>query len=104
MELLLLLCPEPLAAPRVSESAAVEDRGRKPLTATFRGKPMVRMRVCSFSRAVVAASSTLVCLQCSTWEVLLALKGQQEQQLQAQQAGKQAGLSHECKKPDVACV
>jgi hypothetical protein len=63
-------------------SAAVDERGLKPLTVTLRGKPMVRMRVCSFSRDVVDASSTLVCLQCSTWEVLLALHvgGKQKQQ------------------------
>lgn len=54
-------------------SAAVEDTGLKPLTETLRGNPMVLMRVCSLRRAVVVASSTLVCLQCSTWEVLLAL-------------------------------
>lgn len=59
--------------------AAVEDTGLlKPLIETLRGKPMVLMRVCSLSRAVVASSSTLVCLQWSTWEVLLSLRTHME--------------------------
>lgn len=81
----LLPLPGAEALPAELASAAVDESGLKPLTVTLRGKPMVRMRVCSFSRAVVAASSTLVCLQCSMWDVLLALVVQQQQVASSQQ-------------------